>query len=116
MPTYDYHCRHCDHTFEHFQSITDKPLRTCPSCSKHTLRRLIGAGSALLFKGKGFYQTDYRSENYKKSEKAEKQATQPKKKSDKSTESAKSTGDSTEKSTSKKQIKTPPDSPKAQTP
>ncbi len=102
MPTYDYHCRNCDHKFEHFQSITDKTLRRCPNCSKRALRRLIGAGSDLLFKGKGFYQTDYRSENYKKSEKAEKQATQPKKKSDKSTESAKSTADSTKQSTPKK--------------
>ena len=102
MPTYDYHCRNCDHTFEHFQSITDKTLRRGPNCSKRALRRLIGAGSALLFKGKGFYQTDYRSENYKKAEKAEKQATQPKKKSDKSTESAKSTADSTKQSTQKK--------------
>ena len=106
MPTYDYHCRHCDHTFEHFQSIIDKPLRTCPSCSKRSLRRLIGAGSALIFKGKGFYQTDYRSENYKKSEKAEKQESQPKKKSDKSTESSTSTADSPKKSAPKKNKET----------
>ena len=102
MPTYDYHCRNCDHAFEQFQSITDKNLRTCPKCSKPTLRRLIGAGSALIFKGKGFYQTDYRSESYKKSEKAEKQDSQPKKKSEKSSESTESTADTTQKSTQEK--------------
>ena len=102
MPTYDYHCRHCDHKFEHFQSITDKNLRTCPKCSKRTLRRLIGAGAALIFKGKGFYQTDYRSESYKKSEKADKQESQPKKKSEKS---EKSGSETTKKSSPKKTSK-----------
>ena len=102
MPTYDYHCRHCDHTFEQFQSITDKPLRTCHGCSRRTLRRLIGAGSALLFKGNGFYQTDYRSESYKKSQKAETPDTAAKSKSDKAAESTKPTTGSAEKSAPKK--------------
>lgn len=66
MPTYEYVCEACDHTFEEFQSITAEPLRKCPACGKNKLRRLIGPGAALLFKGSGFYCTDYRSESYRK--------------------------------------------------
>ena len=72
MPTYDYICEKCGNEFEQFQSITAKPLRKCPDCGKNGLKRLIGAGSGVIFKGNGFYQTDYRSESYKKGEKAEK--------------------------------------------
>jgi putative FmdB family regulatory protein len=64
MPTYDYVCQNCDHAFEEFQSITASPLRKCPKCGKLKLKRLIGTGSAIIFKGSGFYQTDYRSDNY----------------------------------------------------
>lgn len=71
MPTYDYKCKACDHAFEAFQSMTAKPLRKCPECGKSTLERLIGTGAAILFKGSGFYQTDYRSESYKKAAEAE---------------------------------------------
>ncbi len=75
MPTYDYQCSACDHEFEHFQSINDKPLRKCPVCGKLKLRRLFGTGAAVVFKGSGFYQTDYRSESYKKgAEAADKQS------------------------------------------
>ena len=66
MPTYEYECEACSHTFEEFQSITAKAIRKCPQCGKNKLRRLIGAGGGLIFKGSGFYQTDYRSESYKK--------------------------------------------------
>ncbi|MCA9185458.1 MAG: zinc ribbon domain-containing protein [Planctomycetales bacterium] len=66
MPTYDYVCDHCQHEFEHFQSINDPVLKKCPECSKSKLRRLFGTGGAIVFKGSGFYQTDYRSESYKK--------------------------------------------------
>ena len=72
MPTYDYQCENCGYEFEQFQAITANPLRKCPECGKMTLKRLIGAGSGVIFKGSGFYQTDYRSEDYKKSEKSEK--------------------------------------------
>jgi putative FmdB family regulatory protein len=72
MPTYDYICENCGHQFELFQSITARPLRQCPKCSKRQLKRLIGIGSGVIFKGSGFYQTDYRSESYKKAEKSEK--------------------------------------------
>jgi putative FmdB family regulatory protein len=71
MPTYDYECSHCDHTFELFQSISEAPKRKCPACSRLKLKRLIGAGAAVVFKGSGFYQTDYRSESYKKAAAAE---------------------------------------------
>jgi putative FmdB family regulatory protein len=66
MPTYDYVCDGCGHAFELFQSMTEEPKKTCPKCKKKKLRRLIGAGAALVFKGSGFYKTDYRSESYKK--------------------------------------------------
>lgn len=72
MPTYDYMCKNCGHTFEQFQSITASPIRKCPVCGRKELKRLLGSGSGLIFKGSGFYQTDYRSESYKKSEKDEK--------------------------------------------
>ncbi len=72
MPTYDYVCEACRNEFEHFQSIKDEPLRKCPACGKKKLRRLIGPGAGIVFKGSGFYQTDYRSESYKKSAAAEK--------------------------------------------
>ncbi len=67
MPTYDYECDACDHKFELFQSIMADPEKKCPKCKKMKLRRLIGTGAAVVFKGTGFYQTDYRSESYKKS-------------------------------------------------
>lgn len=66
MPTYDYACDACGHRFELFQSITAAPEKKCPECGKNKLRRLIGPGAAIVFKGKGFYTTDYRSESYKK--------------------------------------------------
>jgi putative FmdB family regulatory protein len=71
MPTYDYVCDACSHAFELFQSITAEPEKKCPQCRKRRLRRLIGTGAAIVFKGSGFYQTDYRSESYKKAAKAE---------------------------------------------
>jgi putative FmdB family regulatory protein len=79
MPTYDYICENCGLEFEEFQSITAKPLRKCPECGKRRLKRLIGSGSAVLFKGAGFYETDYRSENYKSGEKNAKEKTEKKK-------------------------------------
>ena len=72
MPTYEYACKACGHQFEEFQSMSAKPLRKCPECGKQQLERLIGAGAGLIFKGGGFYETDYRSDSYKKSADAEK--------------------------------------------
>lgn len=69
MPTYDYQCDACGHQFEEFQNITAPVLTKCPACKKKKLRRLFGTGAAVVFKGSGFYQTDYRSEGYKKAAK-----------------------------------------------
>ncbi len=74
MPTYDYECDSCEHSFELFQSITEPVKRKCPRCGRKSLRRLFGTGAAILFKGSGFYQTDYRSESYKKGVEAEKKS------------------------------------------
>ncbi len=74
MPTYDYRCRACGHAWEAFQRITAKPLRKCPECGKLKAERQIGPGAAVLFRGSGFYQTDYRSESYKKGAEADRQA------------------------------------------
>lgn len=75
MPTYDYECDACGHRFELFQSISADPEKKCPECKKLKLRRLIGTGAAVVFKGSGFYQTDYRSDSYKKSAAADSSST-----------------------------------------
>jgi|LakMenE01Jun11ns_1017448.scaffolds.fasta_scaffold8758103_1 putative FmdB family regulatory protein len=72
MPTYDYECSACEHRFEHFQKITDDPLAVCPKCKRKKLIRLFGTGAAVMFKGSGFYQTDYRSESYKRAANSDK--------------------------------------------
>ena len=83
MPTYDYLCESCGHGFEKFQSITARTLRKCPECGKNQLKRLIGTGAGIIFKGSGFYETDYRSESYKEAKKKEeKTATEVKDKKD----------------------------------
>ena len=74
MPTYDYICDHCKHEFEAFESIKADPQTDCPRCREAKLRRKIGPGAAILFKGSGFYQTDYRSESYKQRAAADKPA------------------------------------------
>lgn len=66
MPTYDYECDACEHAFELFQQMSDPVKRKCPECGKLKLRRLFGTGAAVMFKGSGFYETDYRSDSYKK--------------------------------------------------
>lgn len=66
MPTYDYRCKACGHAFELFQSMSEPVKKKCPECGRSSLERLIGTGAAVVFKGSGFYQTDYRSESYKK--------------------------------------------------
>ena len=76
MPTYEYVCRACRHEFERFQPITSSPVRTCPKCGRKRVERKIGIGAAVLFKGGGFYETDYRSESYRKTEEAEKKETE----------------------------------------
>jgi len=108
MPTYDYICESCEYEFEQFQSITARPIRKCPRCGKASVQRLIGAGAGIIFKGSGFYETDYRSESYKKAQESEKKTTankdtaeknaEPKTKDSKSAEGAKSTAKDKKKS------------------
>jgi putative FmdB family regulatory protein len=74
VPTYEYHCDACGHQFDEFQSMSEEPLKKCPACGKKKLRRAFGIGAAVLFKGSGFYQTDYRSESYKSGAKADQEA------------------------------------------
>ncbi len=71
MPTYEYRCEACGHEFEKFQSITADPIKQCPKCGKKKCKRLIGIGAGLIFKGSGFYITDYRSDGYKSAAKSE---------------------------------------------
>ena len=102
MPTYDYECDACGHTWELFQRISEDPVKACPECKKKKARRLFGTGAAIMFKGSGFYETDYRSDSYKKgADKAKKS------KSDSSSESSskKSDSKSETKSSSKSESK-----------
>ena len=90
MPTYDYECGECGHRWELFQPMRENPKRKCPGCGRLKARRLIGPGAGIIFKGSGFYQTDYRSQSYKDAAKADKQA----EKSDQKSASEKSSSDS----------------------
>lgn len=103
MPTYDYECEACDHTFEEFQSISADPLKKCPKCKKNKLIRLFGTGAAVVFKGSGFYQTDYRSDSYRKGAEADKKKKSESKSDSKSSKSKSS--DSKPKSESKSKPK-----------
>lgn len=85
MPTYDYVCRACGHQLEIFQSMSERPKRKCPECGANQLERQIGAGAGFLFKGSGYYLTDYRSDSYKKA--AEKDASSAKETKSGSTDS-----------------------------
>ncbi|MDX2038500.1 MAG: FmdB family zinc ribbon protein [Isosphaeraceae bacterium] len=109
MPTYDYICDACAHEFEAFESIKADPQSICPACSKSTLRRKIGPGAAILFKGSGFYQTDYRSDSYKKGAEADK-SSGPSASANSGTSSGSGDGGSSAKSESK------PAAPAASTP
>lgn len=73
MPTYEYECTKCDHHFEVFQSMKDEPLKRCPKC-RCKIRKVLGSGAGIIFKGSGFYQTDYRSKDYHEAAKKEKSA------------------------------------------
>lgn len=87
MPTYDYECDNCGHKFELFQSITESAKKKCPECKQSKLRRLFGTGAAIVFKGSGFYQTDYRSDSYKKRAEADKPPSESKSSDSKSSSS-----------------------------
>ena len=77
MPTYEYVCQACNHTFEELQSYSEPLLTKCPACKKKKLKRSFGTGAAILFKGSGFYQTDYRSDSYTNAAKADTEAAKP---------------------------------------
>ena len=74
MPTYEYECGACSHRFEKYQSMTEKAIKKCPQCGKAKAMRMISGGAGVLFKGSGFYQTDYRSKGYKEAAKKDKPA------------------------------------------
>jgi putative FmdB family regulatory protein len=93
MPTYEYACTACGHEFEAFHSITAAPIRLCPKCGEQKVERLISGGAGLIFKGSGFYITDYRSEGYKEAAKKDKEASKEKK-SDKKKSETKKTSES----------------------
>jgi putative FmdB family regulatory protein len=101
MPTYEYVCQACGHEYEVFQNITASPKRKCPSCKKQRLKRKIGGGAGFLFKGSGFYLTDYRSDAYKKAADADKSIT------DKKPTESSSTSSSAEKTDSKSSTSSP---------
>lgn len=94
MPTYDYLCEACGETTEIFQSITAKPVKKCPECGKLKLKRQIGAGAGLIFKGSGFYETDYRSSEYKKAAEADKKSSESGGKSESKSDSGSKSSDS----------------------
>lgn len=105
MPTYDYICDACEHAWELFQKITDDPVKKCPDCGKKKAVRQFGTGAAIMFKGSGFYETDYRSDAYKKSAEADKpkssdakETTSNDSKSDTSSKASSSSADSPTKS------------------
>ena len=84
MPTYEYKCDACGHAFELFQSMSAEPTRRCPKCKKLKVKRLIGTGAGLIFKGSGFYITDYRDQSYKDKAKADSGSTETETKTEKS--------------------------------
>ncbi len=88
MPTYEYVCGKCEHRFERFQSIMAKPIRKCPNCGKASAHRLVSAGAGIIFKGSGFYETDYRSDSYKKAKESETKSTSDKSTTEKKAETA----------------------------
>lgn len=98
MPTYEYVCDGCGHEFELFQMMSDPVKRKCPRCSQPKLRRLIGTGGAIIFRGSGFFETDYRSDSYRKDAAAEKKSASEKPKKD----DKKAKGESKKKTESKK--------------
>lgn len=87
MPNYDYECDACGHEWEMFQRMVEDAIKKCPECKKKKARRLFGTGAAIMFKGSGFYETDYRSDSYKKAAKADKESGKSEKKSETKSES-----------------------------
>jgi putative FmdB family regulatory protein len=116
MPTYEYRCDACGHELEEFQSMSAKPLKKCPECGKNKLKRLIGIGAGVIFKGSGFYETDYRSGSYNEAAKAEKESAKKADtpSSDSKTETKSESKKSDTPSKSENTTKKPESKPKAQ--
>ena len=110
MPTYEYRCQDCGHTFENFQGIKDEPLENCPKCYGK-VQRLIGSGTGIIFKGSGFYETDYRSDGYKQA--AKKEAPKSDVAADKKETSASDTGKTSDKGKATSSTKTSDSSSKS---
>ena len=104
MPTYDYQCQACGHTWELFQSMNDDPVKSCPKCKKRKAKRLLGVGAGLIFKGTGFYETDYKSKSgsAKKESSGDSGSSDSSKSSDSGGSSEKSSSSSSDSSSSKK--------------
>ena len=104
MPTYDYQCQACGHTWELFQSMNDDPVKSCPKCKKRKAKRLLGVGAGLIFKGTGFYETDYKSKSgsEKKESSDDSGSSDSSKSSDSGGSSEKSSSSSSDSSSSKK--------------
>jgi len=105
MPIYEYQCKNCGHILDELQSIKEPPLLTCPKCKKDTLERLIGTGGGLIFKGSGFYLTDYKKKSHSKSGSGSKPAsekTETKSETKAETKSAGKSGEKPDKKESKK--------------
>jgi putative FmdB family regulatory protein len=102
MPTYDYVCDACQHEFELFQSISEPLKKKCPECGKLKLRRLFGIGAAVMFKGSGFYETDYRSDSYKKAAEKDKSSSEPASDGGKKEKKSEAKSDSTKTASTKK--------------
>ena len=106
MPTYDYECSSCGHAYELFQPITARPKKKCPSCGERSANRLIGTGAGIIFKGSGFYETDYRSDSYQKAAKADSEAKSGKKEKSSDSKSSSDTKPSTKSESTKPSAKT----------
>ena len=101
MPTYEYVCDDCSHEFDVFQSMKDDRLKTCPECNEDTLRRKIGTGAGIIFKGSGFYETDYKRDKKSGAEKKDSGADSSKKSDSSSTKSESSSSSKSDASSSK---------------
>ena len=110
MPTYDYECQACGHGWELFQSMNDSPVKSCPKCKKRKAKRLMGLGAGLIFKGSGFYETDYKRAGSQKKESGGESSSSDSSSSDsKGTEKKPATTDSkSKKESSSKKEKTSP--------